>query len=153
MPSIASKSVHEDHSGVTITFTNGETLTANLIDYSPDIIKRLALHGLSQKAGDSYSGEQDLTVAVAKARNVHENLVAGNWSETRSSSAISDLAHALSSITQQPLENCVEKLQSMDDKKTKLLRAHKKIKIELQRIKLARAEAAAAASTDEALDF
>lgn len=154
--SIAKKVTAEDLSGVTIKFEDGQDLVANLADLPEDMLTHLALHGLSQKLGDSYSGEQDISTARALASNVLERLKEGNWAAVREGGGgkISDLAHALSAVTGQPIEACTEKLAGMEKADKSGLRKHPKIKAELARIaaeRAAEAEKKAEAAPD--LDF
>lgn len=144
--SIAKKEVHEDMSGVSINFEDGEKLTVNLKDLSDDIVVHLALHGLSQKLGDSYSGEQDIPAARKLAENVAKRLAEGNWKAVREgggSARISDLAQALAQVTGQDLESCTEKLADMDKAQKQGIRKHPKIKKALAELALARAAKAA----------
>ena len=152
---IAKKEVHEDMSGVTIAFADGKPLTVNLADLPDEMVGHLALHGLSQKLGDSYSGEQDIASARALAAAVAERLREGNWKAVREGGGggrISDLAQALSNVTGQPLEECVTKLADMEKDQKSGLRKHPKIKAELAKIAAERAATAAAKAEDAPVD-
>ena len=143
---IAKKDVHEDMSGVTINFADGTPLTVLLADLPDEMVGHLALHGLSQKLGDSYSGEQDIASARALASAVADCLKEGNWKAVREGGGggrISDLAQALANVTGQSLEDCVTKLADMEKDQKSGLRKHAKIKAELAKIAAERAEAAA----------
>lgn len=143
---IAKKDVHEDMTGVTINFTDGTPLTVNLSDLPDEMLTHLALHGLSQKLGDSYSGEQDVAAARALATAVFDRLKEGNWKAVREGGGggrISDLAQALANVTGQSLEDCVTKLADMEKDQKAGLRKHAKIKAELAKIAAERAQAAA----------
>jgi len=152
---IAKKETLEDMSGVNINFNDGESVQARLADFSDDIVVHLALHGLSQKLGDSYSGEQDITSARALASAVLDRLKEGNWKAVREGGGggrISDLAQALSAVTGQPLEECVAKISEMEKDQKNGLRKHPKVKAELAKIAAERAEAAAAKAADTEAD-
>ena len=65
--------------GVTFTFATGETEVVKPADLPAEIQKQLMLHGLSQKLGDSYSGE-DADKCHAVFTGVLKNLTEGSWS-------------------------------------------------------------------------
>jgi hypothetical protein len=150
---IAKKNIHEDSSGVTIDFSDGEALTVNLSELPEEMITHLALHGLSQKLGDSYSGESDITVARTKAAGVAERLNKGDWKAVREGggSKITDLAHALATVTGKTVEESVTVISNMEAADKKGLRNHPKIAAELAKITAARAQAKAekAAESDD----
>ena len=140
--------------GVAFTFHDGATLEANLDALSPEMITKLAIHGLSQKVGDSYSGE-DAANCQTIAESVFKTLVDGEWS-TRSGGGggprISQLAEALAMATGKEIQECVAAIAEMDDDTKKDLRAHPAIKANIAEIKLAKAQeeaAKAAAGADE----
>ena len=64
---------------VTFEFATGEVEEVSPSDLPAEIQKQLILHGLSQKLGDSYSGE-DADKCHAIFSGVLKNLVEGNWS-------------------------------------------------------------------------
>lgn len=153
---IAEKNVAEDMSGVTIAFTNGNKLTVNLADLQPEIVTHLALHGLSQKLGDSYSGEKDLEVALAKAQGVAQRLADGNWKAVREGggSRITDLAQALAAVTGREIGEAVALIENMDKGQKSDLRKHAQIKAKLAEIAAERAaKAAQAAEASEDADL
>ena len=140
---IADKVIAEDLSGVTIKFLEGESVTLLLEDIPEETIKRLALHGASQKLGDSYSGEDDIEVARARALGVANRLKQGDWKAVREGSGgsrISDLARALAAITGNTVEQSVAVIEDMDKAKRAGLRRHPKIAAELARMAAERAQ-------------
>lgn len=153
------KEIAEDNSGVLFTFTDGSTLEAKLAELNDEMKTQLILHGISQKVGDSYAGE-DAENCETIATKTWEQLVAGAWSVRTGGSGgprISQLAEALASATGQEVSACVEKIADMSDAEKKALRKHPAIEAEIAKIKLAKAQAeaekAAAAATDESFDF
>jgi hypothetical protein len=153
------KSIAEDNSGVGFTFADGSVLTANLSELSDEMRTQLALHGLSQKIGDSYAGE-DAENCETIAGKVWEQLVEGNWSVRTGGGAgprISQLAEALSRATEESVQDCVAKIADMDDETKKSVRSHPTIKAHLAQIKLEKAEAEATKATldsaGESFDF
>ena len=132
--SIATKSVAEDRSGVTFSFAGqDEPLVLSLSDLSEEMVINLALHGLSQKAGDSYSGEKDPVVARSKV----------------GTGRISDLAAALARATGKTIEQAVAVLSDLQAKDPdnwptvrSQLRKHKQIKLALEEIRVEKARKA-----------
>lgn len=68
-----------------VAFTSGEESIAaiTLADLPADIVTRLAVHGLSQKIGDSYAGaasaERPFAYAVEAIKETIAQLVKGEW--------------------------------------------------------------------------
>lgn len=142
--SIATKKVADDLSGASISFTNGDVVEAKLDELSPEIQTRLALHGLMQKLGDSYAGvKDDVAVAAARAKNVLQNLMAGDWTKaaTGGGGGVSDLVKALSEITGEAIELCVEIVDSLSKKDKAELRNQQQVAVILARYAQERAEA------------
>ena len=128
-------------SSVTFTFISGEPLSASLSQFTPSIVTQLALHGLSQKVGDSYSGESDVAAARFSANKVLENLIAGNFGATRGEGKIGDLAQALMNLTGKSKEEVLEALDSMSKEDKLALRRDARVKKELLTIQLSTLEA------------
>ena len=139
-------------SSVTFEFATGETVEVNPGEFPAEIQRQLMLHGVSQKLGDSYSGE-DADKCHSIFAGVLKNLQEGNWTARSGgggSPRISQLAEALSRATNQPVEACVEKLAAMDDETKKAVRNHAQVKAALAEIKLEKAQADAKAAAEEA---
>jgi len=123
---------------------SGDELSVNLSEIPQEIIHRLAMHGLSQKIGDSYAGV-DASEAFAKASAVSKDLLDGNWS-TRVAAAgprTTQLAEALAAATGKTLDEAASVLENMDDDAKKDLRKHPQIKVHLAALKAAAAAKAA----------
>jgi hypothetical protein len=134
-----------------IVFEGGEEISVNLGSIPPEIQTRLAMHGLSQKIGDSYAGVE-ATEAFAKASAVAEDLLAGNWSTRVAASGprATQLAEALAAATGKTMEEASAVLEGMDEDAKKDLRKHPQIKVQLATIKAAAAQKAAAKAAEEA---
>lgn len=138
--------------GVDFTFADGSVMSANLSELSEDMVTKLALHGLSQKVGDSYSGE-DAANCQTIAEKTFETLQKGEWSSRSGGGAgprISQLAEALARVTGKEVQECVAKIAEMDDDQKKDLRAHPQIKATIAEIKLEKAQADAEKSAADA---
>jgi len=145
------KTVEEDGS-ITFEFASGETEKVSPGDFSAEIQKQLMTHGLSQKLGDSYSGE-DTDKCHAVFLGVKKNLEDGNWSARSGGGGgprVSQLAAALARVTGEPIEKCVEKLSALDDDKKKAVQAHPDIQLAIAEIKQEAAAAKAAKLREEA---
>ena len=148
MARIASKSVSTN--GVQFDFVNGETIKAT-IDSLPDaIVKRLAVHGLSQKVGDSYASAETIEEAISSAKAVLNNLTQNVWA-TKSVRG-GKIVEALVAFSKKPYDECLAVYSQMTDKQKADLRKHPSIKAELAQIEARRAEAAAKASEGETGD-
>ena len=126
-----------------IDFANEANLQADLNSFSDEIKHKLAMHGLSQKVGDSYAKAGDADEAYGYADRVVQDLLAGNWT-TRSAAGpkTTQLAQAVSVITGKTMEEVVTMLETMEDDAKKELRKHPQVQLELSKIKAAAAEAA-----------
>lgn len=160
--SIAKKSADFENGVVRFEFADGDTREISLSDLTPEIVQNLALHGLSQKGGDSYAGagtEADpLATAKANLDAVLENLKAGNWTVRTGGTAgprATMLAEAVARATGKELEECVEMVTELrtkaeaedasdDDKKRfQALKDHPAVKSALSDIRAERAAAKA----------
>jgi len=146
---------------VTITaIESGESVTVDLNELSNEMQLKLALHGLSQKVGDSYAG-CEVDEIIAKATGVINDLKNGDWSSRVAGSGAPRttlLAEAVVRATGQTMEVVLGKIAEMDDDAKKNLRNHDQIKQATAAIKAERAvaaaeKAAAAGSEDVALEF
>ena len=79
----ATKTVNDETRSVVIAFSNGESITQGLDTPPKDIQNRLALHGLSQKLGDSYASIKDVGDSVEACRTIQERLNLGDWVKAR----------------------------------------------------------------------
>ena len=78
------KSVNVEKELVSFAFES-ETMEFKLADLSNEMVTRLALHGLSQKLGDSYADSTKITDPQTAACSVWSNLLEGNWGRERGS--------------------------------------------------------------------
>lgn len=126
---------------------------------------RLAIHGASQKIGDSYAGvakESDpLAMAKANVKDTIAQIYAGTWrvNSTGGGPRVNDLAVAMARVTGEPLEGedgTVAYVAAMSDDDKKAMRKKPKIAAALAAIAAEKAAerakklAEAAAKADEA---
>jgi len=151
MAKIANKVVNGN--GIQFIFIDGgEELECSIEMLSTDIIHQLALHGLSQKVGDSYSGAESVVEARALAQGVWDNLKAGNWA-VRSGRG-GKVVEAMVRATGKDYGECLTVWNAMDKKEQAALKAHPQMKLATAEIDLERATAAqASAPTDQGSDL
>lgn len=157
---IASKATHVETQTVTFTFLDpegnpsGDPIVAKLSDLSETIRTQLALHGLSQKLGDSYAGAESLEAARGSVTGTLQQLVNGTWTQRSSGggSKTSDLAEAVAQLKNAPVEDVAAKLAQLSDEDVKAIRANAKVKAIMAEIKAKRAAEKARAAKKDAKD-
>lgn len=145
---IAKKVVDVDAGTVAFTFAdNGTPIVVELSKVSDANQNRLALHGLSQKCGDSYAGAESIADAREAVLGVQEMLYSGEWS-TRAPGEprVAVLAEALARATGRTVEEAKAALAAMDDETRKAISAHPGVKKARAEMALERANAELAAA-------
>jgi hypothetical protein len=148
---VASKNI--EGTTLSIDFENGEKLSISLNDLSSEIVEQLALHGLSQKVGDSYAGSGgDVAEAISLATAVVERLKNGEFKAKRESTGttgrVTDLARALAQIVGVDLAEAVAKIDGMEKSEKTALRRHPQVAAVCADLAKQRAEERAAEATD-----
>lgn len=133
--------------GVRFDFLNGVTITALVDTFPENIVKRLAVHGLSQKIGDSYASAETMEEAVANARAVLNNLAADLWATKTVRGG--KIVEALVRVTGKSYDECLKVWIGMDDNAQSAVKKHPDIKAALAAIEAERAKALANAASDE----
>lgn len=131
------KVIREDLSGVDFIEDDKVLLSVDVKDLNKEILQNLALHGLSQKIGDSYAGVKNTDEAMEKAGAVVDRLKAGDWKAARTAASpkSTQLAEALAEAYGKTLEEAVAALSKLDDDQKKAVRKDAKVKAALERIK------------------
>lgn len=130
----------------------------DLSKVNEETLIRLALHGASQKIGDSYagakdSGEDPITYADAAVRETIEQLYQGKWSVTRTGSGAprtSMLAQAFAAVKGITLEEAIEAVSGLTDEEKKVLQQNKKVAAKIAALKAEQALARAKKAEEEA---
>jgi hypothetical protein len=132
--------------GVRFDFVNGQTRTVLLEQVLP-LFERLAVHGLSQKGGDSYASEKDVDDSVEALDDTLSTLLKGQWSEGREGgfAGVSILAKALAEFYNITIEQVRVTLKEISPKEKMLMRQVDGIREIVQRLE---AEKAKASGTD-----
>ena len=158
---LATKAINEDAGTVTVKFSDERTVSLSITDLNGVTAKRSALHGMSQKLGDSFAGADTVDEAYDACAATAQNLRDGNWA-TRGvgGTGTSILVEALFEATKhegRTLEQCQELMAEMSDDQKKGLRAVPQIKAHMDRITAERAtkraEASAKAAGSQPLDL
>lgn len=149
------KSINVEARTVSFDDEAGNVQTFELDKVSDEIRVRLALHGASQKVGDSYAGAGDSADPTAYANEAVKDtiaqLLAGEWRVGGGGGPrVSDLAQALSRISGESVEAVTEKLSKAGDEEKKNLRKHPQVAAILAAIKAENAAKRAATLAEKA---
>lgn len=120
------KTVDVESQTVTLEFADGSKISSSLTEFSPEMITRLALHGLSQKKGDACASLDTVAECREAVEGIRSQLLSNDWSAKREGSGsprIGLLVEALARITGRTIEECTEVVEALDDEQKKLVRA------------------------------
>lgn len=153
----ASKEYDMDAKSVGITFGNGEKVDFELDRCSDEIKLQLALHGASQKIGDSYAGAKgNFVEAKASAQDVVDQLYAGVWRASREDDArprLAELAEAIARIKNVPLESATAAVEKGTEDQRKQWRSNAKVKATIAQIRAEKAAKALEEAGEQSLDI
>lgn len=157
---MAKKTTDLETQTVTFDFGDGRVETFKLSDCSDAMKIQLALHGGSQKVGDSYASAKKVCAdtdidptewSQSQAHGVIAQIYEDDWTvRTPGAGAVTDLATALAEAVECEVSAAVERLADESKEGRAELRKHPKIKAILDRIKLDRQKKKAAASAKAA---
>jgi len=144
MAKIATKKVTAD--SVTFVWADESTpTTIKLSELKPELVTRAALHGISQKGGDSYS--QCTTIAEAKA-NLQATLDAfkqGDWNRSGTASG-GVWVEAIAAVMNQPVEAILVQWAKKTDAEQAAAKKHPEVMAAKAKIDAARAASKAKAA-------
>lgn len=130
--------------GVKFHFSNGEIVTVDLEQFPLDTITKLAIHGLSQKLGDSYASANDKGMSIQDCVDVVTEMVGrlehGDW-DTSGSRGVSIMAEAIAVLLDKDIRQCADLIAGMTDAERGAMSKRPDVKAEVARIKAARARA------------
>jgi hypothetical protein len=142
---------------IQFTGDDGTSHTLDINSLNSDMVFRLAVHGASQKVGDSYAGAKAEENPVAFAnqaiaetiKQLQDNLwrVGGGGG---GGPRITDLANAYARAAGVSVEAAVEFLGGLTEEETKVLRKKPKVAAQLAAIAAEKAQARAARLAEEA---
>lgn len=158
MAKFCDKQLDLDTKQIEFTFSDGQTIVADIGELSAEVQLQLMMHGASQKLGDSYaSAKGNIAEAITSLQKTLDNLKAGNWTAGRSDGETkprtTELAEALSRIKGVDLAAAQAAVEAADEDKRKAWRAHPKIKAVIAAIRAEKAQAKAAKADDEDFDI
>ena len=132
---------------------NGVRVEFDLARCTPEMVQKLALHGASQKIGDSTSGfskERDFHSAFGKMQGIADNLYEGVWSD-RSGGGTADLVKALAELQGASLEEVQVVVDKMTEEQLAEVKGNKQVKAKIAEYVAARAKESAKTSQAEDL--
>lgn len=128
---------HVTEAGVVFNF--GEQSLETTLDKLPaEIVRKLALHGLSQKVGDSYAGALNAQEAMERARVVFDGLTNGQWNTGRTG-ASGDVVEALAMETGKTIAECAARMAEMSKEQRDAVAKNVRIKAHIATIRARRA--------------
>lgn len=136
------KSIREDGTGVDFVFSNGETRSVVIADLPAAIVTNLVLHGVSQKVGDSYAGQETVDNCIEKADELIKRLNEGDWKTVRAaggSKRSSMVLEAFARASGRTTDECREIFDEMDDDQQEALKSHEAITPHIAAIRAERA--------------
>lgn len=138
---------------LSIAFGNGTVVSVSLDDIPEELHVDLALHGLSQKLGDSYAGAKgDYEFAIKNVTQVVEQLKSGEWRASRGSGEskprVGELAAAVARVKGISVDEALKVIDALDDESKKAVRNHAQIKLAISQIRVEKAQEAAAKAGD-----
>jgi tRNA(Ile2) C34 agmatinyltransferase TiaS len=145
MAKVATKSLDLEKGTVEFVFEGSDPIIVALKDFTEETQLHAALHGLSQKLGDSYASAKGV-VADAKAmfEAVLHQLKNGDWRAARGEGEAkprtTELAMAIARIQNKGVEEVAANLLKATEDQLKTLRSNERVKAVIQ---VLRAEKAA----------
>lgn len=146
---VARKDYDIDTGTFSITFADGASSEVNIDTLPSNIVRNLAMHGLSQKLGDSYASVKgDVAAAKAKFEAVLKQLMSGEWKQAREAgeggTKVTELAEAIARFKNAPIEKANAVVAQASDEQVKTWKANAKIKAIIAQIRAEKAAARAA---------
>ena len=152
------KAINVETRTVTFTFEDQTSQTFEL-DKASAVATQLALHGASQKIGDSYAGagdaEDPLAYAKAAVSDLISRLYAGEWTQSGGggSRSVPVIILAFAAVAGRPVEEAEELFEAMSEDERKAWAKKPKVAAQVALIRAQRAAAKAerlAKAADEA---
>jgi hypothetical protein len=146
MAVIATKALDFDTSSVEFNFSDGTVESVALADFPEDIQAHFALHGISQKLGDSYaSSKGDVAVAKASFASAVALLKGGEWRAGRAEGdakpRTTELAEAIARIKGKTVAEIVTFLSTASEEQRKTLRSNDRVKAVIAVLRAEKAQA------------
>lgn len=154
---VAKKDYDTETASFNIVFANGNKREVIITDLPQEIQLNLALHGLSQKLGDSYASVKgDVGLAEQKFDAVLKQLMNGEWAAKREgegASKVTELAEAIARIKNVPIEKANAAVAQATDEQIKGWKANASVKAVIAQIRAEKAQARAAKEQGESTEL
>jgi hypothetical protein len=152
---VAEKDYNEEDKTFSIAFADGTSAEVELEKLPANIVTLLALHGLSQKLGDSYASVKgDVAAAKAKFEAVLAQLLAGEWKKAREAgeggSKVTELAYAIAKFKGASIEKAMAVVAKASPEQLKGWRANPKLKAIIAEYRAEKAAERAAKADEKA---
>lgn len=136
---------------VAFVLGNGVKVIGDLAKMPADIVERLAIHGMSQKVGDSTSNlskTRDFHAAFGAIQETVDNLEKGLWS-VRGGSSTSDLVAAMAELQGLDTETVQAAVDAATEEQVAELRKHPQIKAKILELQAERQKQLAKANAED----
>jgi hypothetical protein len=138
---------------LSVLFGDGTKREINLGDIPGHIVTQLAMHGLSQKLGDSYASVKgNIKKAVELFDATLDQLKKGEWAKARGEgeggARVTELAEAIARFKNVPIEKAQQVVASATDENVKAWKASPKIKAVIAQIRYEKAAKRAEAADE-----
>ena len=140
---------------VAFVLGNDVKVVGDLDKFPAEIVERLAIHGLSQKVGDSTSNlskARDFHSAFGVMQEVVDNLEKGLWS-VRGGSSTSDLVAALAALQGTDTETVQAAVDAATEEQVAELRKHPQVKAKILEMQAERQKQLAKANGEDLPDI
>lgn len=156
-PKFCEKEYDLDTKLVSFSFGNGAKLDLDVSTLSPEMQVQLMLHGAAQKIGDSYAGVKgNYAEGVQAAKDVIEQLKAGEWRAGRDDSArprLAELAGAIARIKGVDFAKADAAVQGASEDQRKEWRSNAKVKAEIAKMRAEKAAQALEQAGEQTLNI
>ena len=129
---------------LSVLFGDGTKREINLGDIPGHVVTHLAMHGLSQKLGDSYASVKgNIQKAIELFDNTLAQLKQGEWAKARGENEggarVTELAEAIARFKSVPIEKAQQVVANATDENVKAWKASPKIKAVIAQIRAEKA--------------
>lgn len=153
---VADKDYDVETKTFSIVFADGDESEVALESLPAEIVSMLALHGLSQKLGDSYASVKgDVKEAKQRYEAVLRQLQAGEWKKAREgggegSAKVTELAQAIARFRNAPIEKANAAVAGASPEQKKAWQGNPNIKALIATIRAEKAAERAAKAQEKA---
>lgn len=152
---VAEKDYDAETGTFSIAFRNGVSAEVELDKLPANIVRVLALHGLSQKLGDSYASVKgDVDEAIKRFNSVLDQLTKGEWAKAREAgeggAKVTELAQAIARFRDVPVDKATAAVGKATKEQIAGWKSHPKLKAIIAAIRAEKAAERAKAAEEKA---